>query len=120
MSYTFTEGPTDQPWETTEDVDACWYVHRAGFWKRNRAIPPESTVVEDNFYVQGPKWATELAARLNDLDRLRAQEPALLLRFADALARMAETVQTAAVAFDVLEAETRAQARQLTEQEPTQ
>lgn len=73
MTYVFTEGPIDQPWETTEDIDAFWYVHRAGFWKRNRAMPPESTVVEDNFYVEGSKWATELARRLNDLDTARAR-----------------------------------------------
>jgi hypothetical protein len=67
----YTDGPTDQEWQTTEDIDAFWYVHRTGFWQRNRAMPVDAPI-EENFYVQGPKWASELAARLNRLDALEA------------------------------------------------
>lgn len=111
MSYT--EGPTDRAWEVDRIGERYW-VQRVGWDQRNNLTQRELI-----FSVVQPEAATELAARLNDLDRLRAQEPALLLRFADAMRQMIGTVQTAADGFIALETELRAEAQRFT-QEPTQ
>ena len=68
------------------------------------------------FEVDTEEQAEALVARLNDLDRLRRQEPALLLRFADAFHRMTDGVRVGVAQFEQLEAEIRDEAQRLTEE----
>ena len=109
MSYT--EGPVDQPWEV-ESMQYSYWVQRVGWNERNHFTKDQEVIFE----VDTEEQAEALVARLNDLDRLRALEPALLLRFADALRGMTATVETAADGFIALEAELRTEAQRLTEE----
>ena len=111
MSYT--EGPIDREWEV-ERADTCCWVQRIGWNERNAFTKGQEII----FPVDTEEQAEALVTRLNELDRLRRQEPALLLRFADALARMAATVLSSADGFVALEAELRLAAQRLTEEPP--
>lgn len=109
MSYT--EGPIDREWEV-ERADTCCWVQRIGWNERNAFTKGQEII----FPVDTEEQAEALVTRLNELDRLRRQETALLLRFADAFHRMTDTVREGVTQFEQLESEIRDEAQRLTEE----